>query len=219
MALLMNTNLAKMVIDFSSPSDCITKGLLGTAGAAKLRCDRLAQQNKTPINCLESAVYNGVSGGILAGAVPAVALLLAPRLWNPFVLPGTRSIASAYSLTRIGIATFIDNAAKQWVCAPLLNRAEQLKNEPMGLGAVLQGLALGIKLATLWYTELPRLAVSAVCLSAAIVCGAIGAIGGLLYYCAMSGPEASGRGDVGAAPLGASDEAYVVPQAAFEEPF
>ena len=228
MGLLIDNTLAKSLVNFSSPSDGIREGILLAAGEAKLRANKLAQQHaKTAVNSAESAMLQGASAGIAFSALPAAALFLSPAVVSPTfrvqkTLPILRSITAA-AASSVPITLASEAAAQgvsRWVSQPMLERAEKLKDTPGAEGGALQVLAIFTKWATVWLTEVPRLALAAVYLSTAIVCGLVGAIGGLAYYGVMNVLAAFRRTDNAATPpaAGAPADNTDVPAASSPAP-
>ena len=200
MGLLMNHNLAKSLVDFSSPSDFVRATALVAAGEAKLQYNRRAAENKTAENSPQSAMLQGASMGMAWSPAPAAALFLNPASRYQMAVPGFKTIAAFSSAPITLAAEGVAYAVNRWACAPMLRKAEQLKDTPGVEGGAWQALAIATKAATLWYTEVPRLAFAAVYVSTAILCGIAGAMGGLLYYGAMNVFAAVRGRNVAAAP-------------------
>jgi hypothetical protein len=213
MGLLINNTLANALVNFSSPSDVVRGGLLKTIGEAKLRANQIKeQQGKTAANSPQCAMFQGAAVGMGLGIVSAPAVFLSPAVASPAfraqnTLPGLRSITTAMAGTvPVTLASEAGAyAVNNWLSAPLLARAEKLKDAPGAEGGALQALAIAAKWGAVWLTEVPRLAVTAVLLSTAIVCGTVGAAGGLAYYGVMNVLAAFRRSDTTGAPPAAAD--------------
>ena len=182
MALLINTARARSIIEYSSPSFALESGLHAVHRAINSKRERLAEQGKTFDNCVGRAVLDGASSGLAVGSLASIPLTLSSALRAKVGLPQWGVLGAPHMLRNGGICMMAASAVRTFVCTPLLDAAEELKDAPCQLGNAVQTLAFAAQAAALWFTEVPCLAFSCVFLSCSIVCGAIGAVGGLLLY-------------------------------------
>ena len=187
MALLFNTRRAQNIIQYSSPATAILRNVSAFQASMYGRYEGLDAQGKTASKSVESAVLRGACWGMEAGGWASFPLSLSFAVRAKMVLPQLGAPRGHGSVLKFYVYDGILEVVKQFVTAPLLHKAEKLKDAPYGAGAAVQLLAFAVQAATLWFTEVPRLAFISIFIASSIAGGTLGALGALLYYGAAKG--------------------------------
>ncbi len=191
MALLLAPATAKNLISIV-PSTYITSAVTGFATRTTARCKQLDDDGITSSRSAERAALEGLDRGLKLSFPLGIAGLMLPRSTRGVALPTMLGHAiNAQNGAWAAISHYATPYIDKEVVGKLLDRAQARQS-----GAE-QALALGVKVAALYFLEVPRLLATALHLSVALLCGTIGAVLGLVYF---------GVKQLGGTPARAADE-------------